>query len=165
MNDPFDPYCFFETDFSGSYPNLLRYARSHHPTDMSWFRSKVTAKSWGQTVSDLRAYLEQLRATMFMLSTCAATDTLHPKDNLYMWGHYCAGHRGVALEFDTEKLSAAVLQHHESENKAPLAPQPIWGHAEYTETFSPISLSDVFEFLKQEQLIDSRRKTVGVARV
>jgi len=31
LNDPFDPYCFFETDFEGKYQNLLRYVKQHHP--------------------------------------------------------------------------------------------------------------------------------------
>ncbi len=160
MNDPFDPYCFFETDFGDSYQNLLRYVRANHPADIRWFGYQVTAQSWGVTVRDLKEYLEILRGNMFMLSTSAATDTLHPKDNLYMWGHYGAGHRGVALEFDTEKLTAAVLQHHQSENKTALPEQPIWGRVEYTETFSAISMADVFEFLRQEKLLESRRKFV-----
>jgi hypothetical protein len=117
LNYPFDPYCFFETDFGDSYQNLLKYVRANHSADMPWFRSQVTAQSWGGTVRDLKAYLQKLRAYMFMLSTSAATETLHPKDNLYMWGHYGMGHRGVAIEFDTEKLTAAVLRHHETKIK------------------------------------------------
>jgi hypothetical protein len=93
LNDPFDPYCFFETDFEDKYQNLLRYVQRHHPKDMPWFRAQVTAQSWGKTVRQLKKYLNALRKHTFMLSTSAPLDGIHPKDNLYMWGHYGNGHR------------------------------------------------------------------------
>jgi len=85
LNDPFDPYCFFETDFGDSYQNLLAYVRRNHPTDLPWFRATVTPQSWSQTVRDLKQYMEKARYTGFILSTSAAAEpTHHPKDNLYM---------------------------------------------------------------------------------
>lgn len=112
LNDPFDPYCFFETDFEGKYPPLLRYVQRHHPKDIAWFRAEVTAVNWGKTVRELQEYLQNLRKHTFMLSTSAPLAGFHPKDNLYMWGHYGNGHRGLAIEFDTENVAAAVLKHH-----------------------------------------------------
>jgi Protein of unknown function (DUF2971) len=165
LNDPFDPYCFFETDFEAKYPNLLKHVRQHHPKDMPWFRAQVTPIIWGTTVHDIRAYLDKMRATTFMLSTSALSpDGLHPKDNLYMWGHYGNGHRGVAIEFDTEKLAAAVLKHHEIENAAPLNETSVWSKVEYAKTFAPIAAEDVFVFLQQEKLLElgkiaARRET------
>jgi hypothetical protein len=103
LNDPFDPYCFFETDFEGKYPNLLRYVQQHHPKHMPWFRAQVTPQSWGKTVRDLRAHLDDYRKHTFILSTSAPLADTHPKGNLYMWGHYGNGHRGVAIEFRYQK--------------------------------------------------------------
>ena len=157
LNDPFDPYCFFETDFEDNYINLLKYVKQHHPKEMSWFRVQVTAESWGKTVRDLKAYLDALRKHTFMLSTSAPLAGLHPKDNLYMWGHYGFGHRGLAIEFDTEKVAAAVLKHHEIENGAPLQEQTVWSRVEYAKTFSPIAAADVYELLKQEKELELRR--------
>ena len=37
-----------------------------------------------------------------------------------MWGHYGNGHRGVAIEFDTQELAKAALNHHEAQAGAPL---------------------------------------------
>ena len=165
LNDPFDPYCFFETDFDGKYTNLLRHVRQHHPKDMPWFRAQVTPLSWGKTVRDLHVHLDKIRTTTFMLSTSASVPGgLHPTDNLYMWGHYGNGHRGVAIEFDTEKLAAAVLKHHETENSAPLNEKSVWSKVEYAKTFTPIAAEDVFVFLKQEKLLElgkisTRRET------
>jgi hypothetical protein len=62
LNDPFDPYGFFETDF-GNYVDLLKYVRANHPRDLRWFRGHVTAQSWGKTERDLRRYMaEQTRS-------------------------------------------------------------------------------------------------------
>jgi len=34
LNDPFDPYCFFETDFGESYPNLIAFMKKPaYPVD------------------------------------------------------------------------------------------------------------------------------------
>jgi hypothetical protein len=162
LNDPFDPYCFFETDFEDKYPNLLRYVRQHHLKDMPWFRAQVTAQSWGKTVRELKEYLDALRKHTFMLSTSAPLAGLHPKDSLYMWGHYGNGHRGVAIEFDTAKVAAAVLEHHEKENGAPLQERTVWSKVEYAKAFASIAASDVFAFLKQEKDLELRRITARV---
>jgi hypothetical protein len=49
LNDPFDPYYFFETDFGESHQNLIAHVSRNHPSDRPWFRARVTAQSWGQT--------------------------------------------------------------------------------------------------------------------
>jgi hypothetical protein len=68
LNDPYDPYCFFETDFGASYPNLIRYVQENHPKDLGWFRARVTALSWRNTVRELKVYLQKLREFSFVLS-------------------------------------------------------------------------------------------------
>jgi hypothetical protein len=72
-----------------------------------------------------------------------------------MWGHYGNGHRGVAIEFDTEKLAMAVLKHHEIENAGTLNETSVWSKVEYAKTFAPIAAEDVFTFLQQEKLLES----------
>jgi hypothetical protein len=119
LNDPFDPYCFFETDFGDSYQNLIAYVKKSHPQDLRWFMAHVTPQGWGQAVRDLKKYLDKERSTGFILSTSAASSVLHPKDSLYMWGHYANGHRGLAIEFDTQALASAVRKNHEVENGKP----------------------------------------------
>lgn len=94
-----------------------------------------------------------------MLSTTTPLAGFHPKDNLYMWGHYGNGHRGVAIEFDTAKVAAAVLEHHEKENGVPLQEKTVWSKVKYAKTFAPIAASDMFAFLKQEKDLELRRIT------
>ena len=50
LNDPFDPYCFFETDFEDSYKNLVAHVRKNHPCDLPWFRFQ----SWDKPSKTLR---------------------------------------------------------------------------------------------------------------
>jgi hypothetical protein len=157
LNDPFDPYGFFETDF-GNYINLFKYVQTHHAQDRSWFRAHVTAQSWGKTERELRAYMDGLRNDTFVLCASAPIETTHPKHNLYMWGHYGNGHRGFAIEFDSAALADVVLGHHCSEGGAPLVDEQPWVQMEYPRSFRPISAEDVYQFLKEWNEVDARRK-------
>lgn len=166
LNDPFDLYCFFETDFGENYNNLIKYVKSHHPANVRWFRTHVTPLSWITTVNELKAHLEKVRRTTFVLSTSAASPDLHPKDNLYMWGHYGNGHRGVAIEFDTEALANAVMTQHAAVNGKPFEQGDVWAKMEYTASFSPISAEDVYDFMKQEKdVMDGRVATRAMTRL
>ena len=150
LNDPFDPYFFFETDFEESYQNLIRFVRRNHPEEISRFRGRVTPKNWLQTVRELKEYMQTLRRTTFLLSASASLSGRHPKDNLYMWGHYANGHRGLAIEFETEVLASTVLEHHEAANGVPSNETNVWAKIIYSKTFNPISAKWAYEFLKQE---------------
>jgi len=166
LNDPFDPYCFFETDFDDSYAKLIQYVKQHHPADTGWFRTHVTALSWATTVKALKAHIDLIRQTAFVLSTSAASENLHPRENLYMWGHYGHGHRGVAIEFDTAALEKAVLAQHAVLNGEPFAHGDVWAQMEYTRGFQPISAEDVYDFMKQEKAVmDGRVTTRAVTRL
>ena len=157
LNDPFDPYGFFETDF-GNYINLLKYVQTHHAKDRGWFRNHVTAQSWGKTERDLTAYMAGLRNDTFVLSASAPDGGTHPKDNLYMWAHYGNGHRGFAIEFDSAALAEVVLAHHCSEGGAPLIGERPWVQMEYARSFRPISAEDVYQFLRQCNEVARRKR-------
>jgi Protein of unknown function (DUF2971) len=116
LNDPFDPYCVFETDFGDTYQNFLAAVAKAYPRDALWFSEHMTPSSWEQLVTSIKEFLAGVRESTFVLSTSASNCGCHPTDNLYMWGHYANGHRGPAIEFDTKALRSAVLKHHEDEN-------------------------------------------------
>jgi hypothetical protein len=156
LNDPFDPYGFFETDFD-NYLGLLKYVRSHHPGDRPWFRVRISPRTWGATERTLRDFMTTLRTETFVLCASAPTETTHPKDNLYMWGHYGNGHRGLAIEYDPAAVGEAVLNHHYSESNAPLIGEP-WVQIEYSRSFRAISAEDAFQFFREMNEVDARRK-------
>jgi hypothetical protein len=157
LNDPFDPYGFFETDFNG-YVDLLKYVQKNHPHDRRWFRDHVTPESWGRTERQLRNYMAGLRRDTFVLCMSAPANDTHPKHNLYMWAHYENGHRGLAIEFSSAALASAVLNHHSSQEGVPLIEDEPWAQIEYAKSFRPISAEDVFQFLKEWNEVDARRK-------
>jgi hypothetical protein len=151
LNDPFDPYCFFETDFGDSYPELIKYVKQKHPNDLNWFRAKVTPLSWSNTVRAVKVFLQSLRNSAFVLSTSAADGASEPKQNLYMWGHYAQGHRGIAIEFGAQDLADAVLDQNEVESNPPPEETNVWAKVEYTDRVLPISAEHIFEYIKQER--------------
>jgi hypothetical protein len=150
LNDPFDPYGFFETEFDG-YLGLFRHVMQKHARDLGWFKVNVTSGNWRKTENDLRDYMAGLRRDCFVLCTSAPTDDTHPKDSGYMWSHYGNGHRGLAIEFDPEKLEAAIIAHNKAVGGTVLGDTDrAWMKMEYADSFTPISAESVFEFLQQE---------------
>jgi len=94
LNDPFDPYFFFETSFDADYDKLLAYVESSHPKYIEWFKVHVPIEHWRQLVVNIKKHMENYKRTTFVFSCSAVTSDQHPRDNLYMWRHYANGHRG-----------------------------------------------------------------------
>jgi hypothetical protein len=88
LNDPFDPYFFFETDFENDYDRLLSYVRNRSSKDSGWFQSHVPRERWQQSIDSVEAHVKSYRDSTFVLSCSAVSKDSHPKDNLYLWGHY-----------------------------------------------------------------------------
>jgi hypothetical protein len=66
-----------------------------------------------------------------------------------MWGHYGNGHRGIAIEFDTDQLRKAAL---EQTVKLPDANyDEVWVKMRYGERFPPITYEHFVEFFEQEK--------------
>src|SRR5690242_8995654 len=69
LNDPFDPYGFYETSFNG-YVGLSQHILTNHPQDRGWFRAAVSPQSWGESERRVWAYMEALGRDTFVL--CAS---------------------------------------------------------------------------------------------
>jgi len=41
LNDPFDPYLYFETNFDEDYNKLLAYVKGFHADHEAWFKNAV----------------------------------------------------------------------------------------------------------------------------
>lgn len=94
LNDPFDPYFVFETNFDANYDKLLAYVEKEHPDYSDWFKLHVPIEHWQRLVVDIKSHMDNYKRTKFVFSCSAVTGDQHPRDNLYMWGHYANGHRG-----------------------------------------------------------------------
>lgn len=96
LNDPFDPYLEFEIDRGDEvHPSLP-------PNYLAKYEQEASKE------------INSLGEKTFVFSTVGVSDGVledeHPKYDLYMWGHYANGHRGLAIEFDTELLYKAALK-------------------------------------------------------
>ncbi len=108
LNDPFDLALDLATDFNNDYNSLIAYIQDHHPNNVNYFREKFPEQNWYDFKNDWPKKAKAQRSKIFLFSTCEVDDTKrhpHPCDNLYMWGHYGNGHRGIAIEFNTDVIT------------------------------------------------------------
>jgi hypothetical protein len=124
--------------------------RTRHPNDVDRFARYVPRENWGQSVQDIKEHFERTRNTSFVLSCSAVLKDTHPRQNLYMWGHYGAGHRGVAIEFDTVKAASLLIDRHNREKHASLRPEDAWIKIEYATDMPAITAKMFFEFFRNE---------------
>jgi hypothetical protein len=101
---------------------------------------------------------DDLKAHTFLFCASAPSQGLEPAQNLYMWGHYGLGHRGVAIEFDAEKLAASVVEHTMKANSEWSEDQRVWAPVFYADKINRLSPADFYEFLKAPQSRDLETK-------
>ena len=110
LNDPFDPYYYFETDFNEDYQEIINYVKQNHPNNLENFRKTMPQAEFVRRIKIIIEELDRRSKRTFIFSTIDISEDNHQKDNLYMWSHYADGHRGVALEFDTQLLTKTALE-------------------------------------------------------
>lgn len=141
LNDPFDPVLEYVTDFDDNYTSLLSHVQEHHLSQLALFKERLPEQNWREVVEGLSKLASKMRETMFVFSTCEVIEGNHPRDNLYMWGHYGNGHRGVAIEFDTNALGESLMKQEVPDSQSP------WWEMNYTKEIPEIECEDVVEFV------------------
>ncbi len=149
LNDPFDPHLILETDFQEKRSVLPNYVKDNHPEKLIQFKKFCTNSRWNESINTLKKQLEDLKKTLFILSTIAKDGEQLPKDNLYMWSHYGNGHRGVAIEFDSRALGDSAIKYHGSQNGTAFGPERIWEKVAYCSRLPIISAKDFYDFLSK----------------
>ena len=156
LNDPIDPYFFFETDFGDDHSALVDYVRAKHSNDFGWFLNEMTAEWWKTAVPKLRAYFLKLKESLYIFSTSAVYNKSHPRDNLYMWGHYANGHRGVAIEFNTIEVGKQHVEEYNKQRGDNLQAKDAWQAIDYEERLPLLTCAMLFDFAKAEHNKDPR---------
>lgn len=141
LNDPFDPVIDNLTDFNDNYESLLSYIQQHHPTQLASFKAKLPEQNWKTCLDSWATRANKMRASMFVFSTCGVIEGNHPRDNLYMWGHYGNGHRGIAIEFNTTALAKSLIKQNDIDSEPP------WWKIEYPNKLPKIKCEDILEFV------------------
>jgi len=144
INDPFDPYFYFEPDCN-TYQDIINYIQQHHEKSLQQFTLILPKENWGSFINGIEEdYFKNLRNSTFIFSTCEVSEDKHPKDNLYMWSHYGDGHRGVAIEFDTALLTKTVLEDQERLHGENLEP---WFEINYQDDVPKITCEHIFQHI------------------
>jgi len=147
LNDPFDPHFSFATDFGENYETLIDFVSRHHAKDLQDFMGRFPQEEWTKFIGKIETYFNSLRDNTFLFSTSAIREGSHPKDNLYLWGHYANGHRGVAIEFDTGLLTKAVLEKITKLTGEDPNIDEVWSEVNYTDELSRITAKSIFQFV------------------
>ncbi len=143
LNDPFDPVLDFVTDFNDDYQSLLNYVVKNHSAQLEAFKERLPRENWSDILDSLSKLAEKNRSNLFLFSTCAVNVEVekHPRDNLYMWGHYGNGHRGVAIEFNTTILTELLKKLYSQGGEVE------WWKMEYQKEVPKISCESIFELM------------------
>jgi hypothetical protein len=145
LNDPFDPVLDLITDFNDNYAALLSHILINQSSQLASFKERLPEQNWKDSVASLSNLASAIRATMFVFSTCAVREGSHPRNNLYMWGLYGNGHRGVAIEFNTTVLADIFMK-----QGAPNS-EPRWWKMDYKKEIPKISCEDIIEWVMNAQ--------------
>lgn len=149
MNDPFDPYFQLINDFEDRYAAVTKWIKDTHGTkEIRWFKNIIPYTSWTNIVNDIRRKDKSLRSTLFLFCASAPHCHAEPSQNLYMWGHYCAGHRGIAIEFDAERVAASIREHQTRINPEWPKELKVWTPVIYREKIERLTPADFYDFLK-----------------
>jgi hypothetical protein len=94
--------------------------------------------------------MQGLKNSSFVLSCSAVTKEMNPKDNLYLWGHYGNGHRGIAIEFDTERVASLLIVHPSLKKEPSIGAGQAWIGIEYKQDMPQITAKMFFEFFRND---------------
>jgi len=147
LNDPFDPPFSFTTDFNEDYQALIKYGQQHHAETLQNFKQSLPENNWKTFVEKIEHFFNCLRSSTFLFSTSAVNKDKHPKDNLCMWSHYGKGHRGIAIEFNTDLLAKSVLEKNKRLNGQDMDIDEVWCEINYTPKLPKITCQSVFQYV------------------
>ena len=140
---------------------LLRWVKQHHPSKLRWIRENVTVEGFSGGFKRVQQNFDERRQNTYLFCTSAGNEGLHPKCNLYLWGHYGLGHRGVALEFKTAHLARDVLAHSDPEGRLNLETSDLWVKVDYKAQVTPLSPEAYFNFVVSGFPTGDRRESPG----
>ncbi len=149
LNDPFDPYFYFDTDFDLDYRTMLDFVRKYHHRDFALFISEVPPERWPSRIQGIKQYLDRIKESTFMISFIGSNGRLAPQNNLMMWSHYGDGHRGVMIEFDVARLKGNIAAINDSAQRKTAHVDQVLMRVKYEYTAPVITVTDVYEFYKK----------------
>jgi hypothetical protein len=151
LNDPFDPYFYFETDFGFDYKRLFEYVRVFHPNDFGWFIQELPPARWKERIATINRYLQYTRNTTFMTCFIAPSEHMVPQNNLLMWAHYGRGHRGAMIEFDKKRLDDSIVAVNSTAETPTEHTGQVMMKVQYQDSAPIITPRDIYEFYQESR--------------
>lgn len=105
LNDPFDPNYHVAFDFTPK--ELEEYLLSQPEFDGKRIECNFE-ESLPTTREKIDIMCKAAISSTYIFSATSEHESIKPEKNLYLWSHYANGHRGVAIEFNTQILQEAV---------------------------------------------------------
>lgn len=165
MNDPFDPYFFFELDFDGKYSSILNWAASVNHEGFSKFIQTVDQDMWTEVLNSIENYMEYMKKSTYLLSFIRKDSEHDPKDNILMWSHYAFGQRGILIEFDSKILMDSVIATNEIATLPTQNPQEAFLEVRYVRKLKSLSIKDILDFYRHDDYISaSKAKLIAYFR-
>jgi len=143
LNDPFDPYFFFATDFNEDHSALMKHVQQNHKSEFTKFKKLFPQSEWPVTIAKIDEHLKSALKSTFVFSASEIKENEHPKDNLYLWSHYADGHRGAAIEFDAALLGSALKKEYERHGEKKLDP---WIKIKYCDKVPQITAESIYQY-------------------
>lgn len=106
FNDPFDPYIDIPTTFRERYGAIIEWLQMNQPSKVEQFKQKIPKNVFDQKFAQTRKTYKEIRKNCFAF--CMFEKKENNQNDLYMWGHYANGHRGIALEFDPQLIHDSI---------------------------------------------------------
>lgn len=149
MNDPFDPYFEFINNFDDRYGAIIKWVdKTYGQKEVRWFRSVMPYNSWVKSVNDIKQKNNVLKSGSFLFCASAPDGAVEPCQNLYMWGHYGAGHGGIAIEFDASRVALSIVEHQTRINPKWQKDQKVWTPVIYQDEVERLTPADFYNFFK-----------------
>ena len=60
LNDPFDPYFFFETDFNEDYQEILGFIQKNYANNLVEFKQTLPRENWKRAVRSMQEHLNNI---------------------------------------------------------------------------------------------------------
>jgi hypothetical protein len=164
MNDPFDPYFFIETEFANR-AEFLRWVERYHPAKLRLVKKNAPYAGFAAGFNRVKNAFDERRQSTYLFSTSVDYEGIHPKDNLYMWGHYGLGHRGIALEFDASNLARSLLAHGDPVSRLKFKIADVWVKVDYKTQITPLSHLAYLDFILSGPPSDDSSESPGLGGI
>lgn len=155
FNDPFDPTLEINIELR-TFDEFSAWLEQKEHNVLTALSSEDLEKLWYFCIEVRLEALDHIRdyiyENAYAASFCSTYNGIIPRNNLYMWGHYANGHRGIAVEFDKEALRkfGAIYEIFYTDRLPTISAKELYDFL--VRIYKSQSLSEISKMSKEERL-------------